>query len=70
MRITRANEARRADFMEQVRAEHRAIVDAIAAGDARGARLAATRHLARSQRRLERGGMLRRASGQEKGRLR
>ena len=31
MRITRGNEARRPDFMEAVRAEHRAIVDAIAA---------------------------------------
>ena len=33
MRITRGNEARRADFMEAVRHEHRAIVEAIAARD-------------------------------------
>jgi GntR family transcriptional regulator, transcriptional repressor for pyruvate dehydrogenase complex len=31
MKVTRANEARRIDFMLQVREEHRAIVDAIAA---------------------------------------
>ena len=37
MRITRGNEARRRDFMQQVRDEHRAIVDAIAAHDAAGA---------------------------------
>lgn len=55
MRITRANEARRSDFAEAVRKEHRAIVDAIAAGDAPAARRAAARHLAHSQRRLERG---------------
>lgn len=55
--VMRANEARRADFMESVRLEHRAIVDAIAAGDVRSARRAATTHLARGQQRLaERGG--------------
>ena len=57
MRITRGNEARRADFMEAVRKEHRSIVDAIAAGDARAARRAATRHLVHGARRLERGGV-------------
>ncbi len=59
MRITRGNEARRADFMEAVRGEHRAIVDAIAARDVRAARRAATTHLLRSERRLETGGILR-----------
>ncbi len=58
MRITRGNEARRQDFMEAVRAEHRAIFEAIAAGDARAARRAATTHLAHSQRRLEEGGVI------------
>ncbi len=38
MRVTRGNEARRADFMEAVRREHAAIVDAIAARDGRAAR--------------------------------
>jgi GntR family transcriptional regulator, transcriptional repressor for pyruvate dehydrogenase complex len=58
MRITRGNEARRADFMEAVRKEHRAIVDAIAAGDARAAKRAASSHLVHSARRLERGGVI------------
>lgn len=58
MRITRGNEARRQDFMDAVRLEHRAIVDAIAAGDARAARRAATTHLTHSQLRLEEGGVL------------
>jgi GntR family transcriptional repressor for pyruvate dehydrogenase complex len=58
MRITRANEARRSDFMDQVRTEHRAIVEAIAQRDAPGARRAATRHLQFGERRLELGGLL------------
>jgi len=61
MRVTRGNEARRADFMDAVRREHGAIVDAIGAGDARAARRAATRHLVNSEQRLERGGVLRKA---------
>jgi GntR family transcriptional repressor for pyruvate dehydrogenase complex len=59
MRITRGNEARRLDFMEAVRKEHQAIVDAIAAHDPAAARRAALRHLQRSQLRLEIGGVLR-----------
>jgi GntR family transcriptional repressor for pyruvate dehydrogenase complex len=58
MRVTRGNEARRQDFMDAVRREHRAILDAIASGDARAARRAATRHLEHSQRRLEIGGVI------------
>ncbi len=58
MRITRGNEARRVDFMEQVRKEHRSIVDAIAQHDAAGARRAAIRHLQHGERRLELGGLL------------
>lgn len=62
MRITRGNEARRLDFMEAVRVEHRAIVEAIAAGDSRAARRAATLHLVQGQRRLEQGGVIPRAT--------
>ena len=62
MRITRANEARRPDFMQAVRDEHRSIVDAIAARDSTAARRAAIRHLTHSARRLERGGLLARAN--------
>ena len=52
-RVTRANEARRADFMEQVLAEHAAIVDAIEAGDAAAARAAAAAHMGNAIRRIE-----------------
>ncbi len=62
MRITRANEARRSDFMEAVRKEHRSLVEAIAAGDARAARRAASQHLVHSARRLEQGGVMPAAS--------
>jgi GntR family transcriptional regulator, transcriptional repressor for pyruvate dehydrogenase complex len=58
MRITRGNEARRADFMEAVRREHRGILNAIAAGDPAAARRAARTHLVHSARRLERGGVI------------
>lgn len=58
MRITRGNEARRRDFMEQVRREHRAIVEAIAARDAVAARQRATEHILHGERRLEEGGVL------------
>jgi GntR family transcriptional repressor for pyruvate dehydrogenase complex len=58
MRITRGNESRRQDFMDAVRQEHKAIVDAIAARDPRAARRAATTHLTHSQLRLEQGGVL------------
>jgi GntR family transcriptional repressor for pyruvate dehydrogenase complex len=52
-RVTRANEARRADFMEQVLAEHAAIVAAIEAGDAPAARAAAAAHMVNAIRRIE-----------------
>ncbi len=58
MRITRGNEARRLDFMEAVRKEHRILVDAIAAHDTSAARRAALSHLVQSERRLERGGVI------------
>ena len=52
-RVTRANEARRADFAQQVADEHRAIVEAIDAGDAAKARLAAAGHMDGAIRRIE-----------------
>jgi len=58
MRITRGNEARRLDFMDAVRREHRAIVDAIASHDPATARRHATEHLARAQQRLIQGGVI------------
>jgi GntR family transcriptional repressor for pyruvate dehydrogenase complex len=51
--VTRANEARRADFAAQVQAEHAAIVAAIEAGDATKARAAAARHMNNAIRRIE-----------------
>lgn len=58
MRVTKGNEARRHDFMEQVRSEHRAIVEAIAAGNAAAARRCATEHLRRAEWRLYEGGVI------------
>ena len=58
MRITRANEARRRDFMDAVRLEHRAIFDAIAARDPATARRRAREHLVRSEQRLVEGGVV------------
>ena len=52
-RVTRANEARRADFASQVRDEHAAIVQAIEKGDAVAARLAATAHMDNAIKRIE-----------------
>ena len=58
MRITRGNEARRDDFMQAVRLEHQAIVDAIAARDPVVARRRAREHLVRSEQRLVEGGVI------------
>jgi GntR family transcriptional repressor for pyruvate dehydrogenase complex len=58
MRVTRGNEARRADFMDQVRQEHHAIVDAVAARDADTARRLATEHMRQAAQRLEVGGVI------------
>jgi len=58
MRITRGNEARRQDFMDAVRREHAAIVDAIAAHDPVAARRCATAHLAHGEQRLVEGGVI------------
>ena len=51
-RVTRANEARRPGLLDQVRQEHGAIVEAIAAGDAARARRAASAHLHNAVRRI------------------
>ena len=53
IRISRANEARRQDFTDHVRAEHSAIVEAVVAGDPERAREAAARHMANSIKRIE-----------------
>jgi GntR family transcriptional repressor for pyruvate dehydrogenase complex len=58
MRITRGNEARRADFMTEVQREHRAIFEAIAAHDPVAARLRANEHLIRGEQRLIEGGII------------
>lgn len=52
IRATRANEARRDDFAAQVRAEHRALVDAIARRDPAAARAAALRHMDMAEARI------------------
>lgn len=51
--VTRANEARRGDFTSQVREEHAAIAEAIAAGDATRARAAAATHMVNAVQRME-----------------
>ncbi len=58
MRVTKTNESRREVWMEQVRGEHHAIVEAIQLRDARGARRAAIRHLLRGEQRLAEGGVV------------
>ncbi len=58
MRVTKGNESRREDFMHQVRLEHRAIVAAIEARDAAGARAAAVDHLHNGEERLVQGGVI------------
>lgn len=52
-RVTRANEARRSDFAQQVMLEHQAIVESIEQGDPRGALKAATKHMQNASRRLQ-----------------
>ena len=51
--VTRANEARRGDFSEQVRAEHAAIVEAIASADPAAASRAAGLHMDNAVTRIE-----------------
>lgn len=52
MTVTKGNESTRPDFMEQVRREHRAILDAVAAHDEKRARRAATLHHVNGAKRL------------------
>ncbi|MDO8251746.1 MAG: FadR/GntR family transcriptional regulator [Rhodoferax sp.] len=52
-RVTRAHEARRADFARHVRDEHEMIVRAIEAGDAAAARQAAAQHMDNAILRIE-----------------
>src|SRR5258706_4707749 len=63
MRVTRGNEARRADFMEAVRNEHRSIVEAIAARDPKAARKRALEHMTQGEQRLQAAGLLPRTPG-------
>lgn len=51
-RMTRANEARRVEFMRQVRDEHTAILEAIRGHNAIAARNAAAAHMFNASRRL------------------
>ena len=51
-RVTRANEATRADLEEAVRHEHQAIIQAIEAGDIKAARLAGTKHMLNAAKRI------------------
>jgi GntR family transcriptional repressor for pyruvate dehydrogenase complex len=53
IRVTRSNEARRADFTAAVQAEHEAISAAIFARDPEAARLAALRHMESTVSRIE-----------------
>jgi GntR family transcriptional repressor for pyruvate dehydrogenase complex len=53
-RVTRANEATRADLAEQVRHEHAAVVAAIEAGDVAAARQAGAAHMANAAERIGR----------------
>jgi GntR family transcriptional regulator, transcriptional repressor for pyruvate dehydrogenase complex len=52
MTVTKGHESKRADFMAQVRREHRAILTAIADGNAKAARAAAIEHHLNGERRL------------------
>ncbi|MGW5739087.1 MULTISPECIES: FadR/GntR family transcriptional regulator [Streptomyces] len=53
IRVTRANEARRGDFIEAVRVEHHAILTAVESGDAEAARSAVRRHMKHAASRLQ-----------------
>jgi GntR family transcriptional repressor for pyruvate dehydrogenase complex len=53
MRVTRANEARRADFTAQVKREHQILVDAIEGSDPEVARAAARQHMEHAAERLQ-----------------
>jgi GntR family transcriptional repressor for pyruvate dehydrogenase complex len=52
MTVTKGHESKRADFMAQVRREHRAIADAVVARNPKAARAAAIEHHLNGERRL------------------
>ncbi len=58
MTVTKGHESKRADFMAQVRREHRAIVTAVAARDPKAARAAAIEHHLNGERRLIASGVI------------
>lgn len=58
MTVTKGYESMRADFMARVRVEHRAILTAIAAGDAEAARRAAIQHHLDGEKRLVTSGVI------------
>jgi GntR family transcriptional repressor for pyruvate dehydrogenase complex len=62
MTVVKGYESMRADFMEQVRNEHRAILAAIAAGDEKSARRAAIKHHRNGEERLVASGVIRPAN--------
>jgi GntR family transcriptional repressor for pyruvate dehydrogenase complex len=62
MTVAKGYESMRADFMEQVRNEHRAILAAIAAGDEKAARRAAIKHHRNGEERLVASGVIRPAN--------
>ncbi|MFF1685788.1 FadR/GntR family transcriptional regulator [Streptomyces sp. NPDC058254] len=53
IRVTRANEARRGDFIEAVRLEHHAILAAVESGDPEAAHAAARTHMKHAAARLQ-----------------
>ncbi len=59
MTVTKGHESKRADFMAQVRREHRAILTAIADGNPKAARAAAIEHHLNGERRLILAGVIR-----------
>ena len=63
MTVTKGYESKRADFMAQVRREHRAILTAVVAGDPKAARAAAIEHHLNGERRLIVSGVIRSRRG-------
>jgi len=63
MRVVKGYEAQRAEWIRNVRDEHRAIYSAIVARDAAAARRAAVRHHQQGEHRLAEGGYVRRRRG-------
>jgi GntR family transcriptional regulator, transcriptional repressor for pyruvate dehydrogenase complex len=58
MTVTKGYESRRIDFMEDVRREHRAIYEAVAAHDDKAARRAAIQHHVNGEKRLVTSGVI------------